>query len=57
MAHLSLWFLLVLILPAWLLARQVTGLDVNDPPLCLALFKSNKWVGLTVALALILGRI
>jgi 4-hydroxybenzoate polyprenyltransferase len=57
MAHLSLWFLLVLILPAWLLARQVTGLDVNNPRLCLALFKSNKWVGLTVALAFILGRI
>jgi 4-hydroxybenzoate polyprenyltransferase len=57
MAHLSLWFLLVLILPAWLLARQVTALDVNNPRLCLALFKSNKWVGLTVALAFILGRI
>jgi 4-hydroxybenzoate polyprenyltransferase len=57
LAHLSLWFLAVLILPAWLLARQVTRLDVNDAPLCLALFKSNKWVGLAVALSFLAGRI
>ncbi|MCB8875562.1 4-hydroxybenzoate octaprenyltransferase [Acidisoma silvae] len=57
LAHLSLWFLPVLILPAWMLARQVTGLDVNNAPLCLALFKSNKWVGLAVALSFLAGRI
>ncbi|WP_227307440.1 4-hydroxybenzoate octaprenyltransferase [Acidisoma cellulosilyticum] len=57
LAHLSLWFLVVLILAAWLLARQVTRLDVNNPPLCLALFKSNKWVGLVVALSFLAGRL
>jgi 4-hydroxybenzoate polyprenyltransferase len=57
LAHLSLWFLVVLILPAWLLARQVTGLDVDNAPLCLALFKSNKWVGLAVALSFLAGRL
>lgn len=56
-AGLSLWFLVVLILPAWLLLRQVTGLDVDDPKRCLALFKSNKWVGLAVALAFLAGRL
>jgi 4-hydroxybenzoate polyprenyltransferase len=54
---LSPWFLAVLILPAGLLVRQVWRLDVNDPALCLALFKSNKWVGLTVGLALLAGRL
>lgn len=57
LAHLSLWFLPVLILPAWLLGRQVTKLDVNNAALCLALFKSNKWVGLAVALSFLAGRI
>jgi 4-hydroxybenzoate polyprenyltransferase len=57
MAGLSLWFLVVLILPAALLAREVIALDVNDPGLCLALFKSNKWVGLAVGLALVAGRL
>jgi 4-hydroxybenzoate polyprenyltransferase len=56
-AGLSAWFAPVLILPAVLLARQVWRLDVNDPALCLALFRSNKWVGLAVGLALVAGRI
>ena len=55
-AGLSNWFLVVLVLPAALLAREVLMLDVNDPALCLALFKSNKWVGLAVGLALVAGR-
>jgi 4-hydroxybenzoate polyprenyltransferase len=57
LAGLSVWFLVVLVLPAVLLAREVWALDVNDPGLCLALFKSNKWVGLAVALALVAGRL
>jgi 4-hydroxybenzoate polyprenyltransferase len=57
LAGLSVWFLLVLVLPAALLARQVIALDVNDPGLCLALFQSNKWVGLAVGLALVAGRL
>jgi 4-hydroxybenzoate polyprenyltransferase len=55
-AGLSAWFAVVLILPAALLARQVWRLDVNDPALCLALFRTNKWVGLAVGLALVAGR-
>jgi 4-hydroxybenzoate polyprenyltransferase len=42
---------------AALLAREVVQLDVNDPGLCLSLFKSNKWVGLMVGLALVAGRL
>lgn len=56
LAGLSGWFLVMLVLPAALLAREVIALDVNDPSLCLALFKSNKWVGLAVGLALLAGR-
>jgi 4-hydroxybenzoate polyprenyltransferase len=56
LAGLSFWFPLVLILPALMLGRQVWMLDVNDPGLCLALFQSNKWVGLAVGLALVAGR-
>jgi hypothetical protein len=29
---------------------------VNDPARCLALFQSNKWLGLGVGLALLAGR-
>lgn len=56
-AGLGALYLLVLILPAAMLARQVWRLDVDDGPLCLALFKNNKWVGLAVGLALIAGRL
>jgi 4-hydroxybenzoate polyprenyltransferase len=56
-AGLSLWFIPVLLLPAGLLARQVRMLDVNNPGRCLALFQSNKWVGLAVGLALVAGRL
>lgn len=44
-------------LPAVLLVRQVVRLDIHDAPLCLALFKSNRDVGLAVALAILLGRL
>jgi 4-hydroxybenzoate polyprenyltransferase len=47
------WFLL---LPAALLAWQIVALDVNNQARCLALFKSNRWVGLAVGLAVLLGR-
>lgn len=55
LAHLGAGFYLVLLLPAALLARQVVQLDINDPRLCLALFKANREVGLAVALALLAG--
>ena len=45
----------LLVLPAALLARQVARLDTGSPPACLALFKSNRTVGLAVALAVLVG--
>jgi 4-hydroxybenzoate polyprenyltransferase len=49
--------LLALMLPAGLLARQVTQLNVNNPRRCLALFKSNREVGLAVAVAILIGQV
>ncbi len=54
---LSVWFFVAMLLPAWLLARQVRRLDIHDPALCLALFRSNREVGFAIALALVLGRL
>lgn len=45
-----------LLLPAFLMARQVMLLEVDDPELCLALFKANRDVGLAIALAILVGR-
>ncbi len=49
-------FLLGLLAPAALLLRQVRRLDIHDPAACLALFRSNREVGLLAALAFLLGR-
>lgn len=49
-------FLFAMALPAVLLARQVLTLRLDDPAHCLALFKSNREVGLAIALAFLLGR-
>ena len=57
LAGLSAWFLLALAVPAALLGRQVLRLDIDDPALCLALFKANRDVGLAVAAALLIGRL
>jgi 4-hydroxybenzoate polyprenyltransferase len=57
MSHLNIWGILLLILPAALLARQIIWLDINNPALCLSLFKSNRDVGLAVALAILVGQI
>ncbi len=46
-----------LLLPAWLLARQVIALDIGDAPRCLRLFRANREVGLAVAAALLAGQI
>ncbi len=56
-AGLSAWFYLGLLLPAGLLARQVAALDIDNPGLCLRLFKANRDVGLAVGLAILLGRL
>jgi 4-hydroxybenzoate polyprenyltransferase len=57
MTGLNAWFLAALALPAAILARQVVRLDIHDPALCLALFKSNREAGIAIALALLVGRI
>ncbi|HET9018620.1 MAG TPA: 4-hydroxybenzoate octaprenyltransferase [Acetobacteraceae bacterium] len=56
-AGLSALFYAALILPAALLARQVARLDIDDPALCLRLFRANREVGLAVGLALLIGRL
>jgi 4-hydroxybenzoate polyprenyltransferase len=49
------WFYPALALPAALLARQVTALDIDDPAQCLRLFRANREVGLAVGVALLVG--
>ena len=49
-------YLVGLLAPALLLLRQVRRLDIHDPAGCLALFRSNREVGLLVAAAFLLGR-
>jgi 4-hydroxybenzoate polyprenyltransferase len=49
------WFYPVLIVPALLLGRQVMALDIDDPALCLRLFRANREVGLAVAVAILAG--
>jgi 4-hydroxybenzoate polyprenyltransferase len=49
------WFYPALILPAALLARQVIALNIDDPAICLRLFRANREVGLAVALAILAG--
>jgi len=56
-AQVSLIYYPALLLPAGLLARQVVRLDIDNPALCLRLFKANREVGLAVALAILLGRL
>ena len=48
-------FFAALAVPAALLARQVIALDIDDPGLCLRLFKANREAGLAIALAIALG--
>ena len=57
LAGLAPWYLLGLVLPGAMLARQVIQLDIADPALCLRLFKANRDVGLVIAAALLLGRL
>ena len=57
LAGASAWFYAALLLPGWMLARQVRRLDIHDPAACLALFKSNREAGLLIALAFLVGRL
>jgi len=56
-ARLSWIFDIALLLPAALLALQVARLDIDDPGLCLRLFKANREVGFAVGIAILLGRL
>ncbi len=55
LAGLAVWFYLALLLPTALLLRQVLLLDIDDPALCLRLFRANREVGLAVGAAILLG--
>jgi 4-hydroxybenzoate polyprenyltransferase len=55
LAGLGPWFYPALVLPAFLLARQVLTLDINHPAGCLRLFRANREVGLAVGLAILAG--
>jgi 4-hydroxybenzoate polyprenyltransferase len=55
LAGLGPWFYPALLLPAALLFRQVTALDIDDPAGCLRLFRANREAGLAVGLALLAG--
>jgi 4-hydroxybenzoate polyprenyltransferase len=57
LAGLSTFFYLALALPAGLLAWQIRALDIDDPGLCLRLFRANREVGLAVGLAILIGRL
>ena len=55
LAGLGGWFYPALALPAVLLGRQVAALDIDDPALCLRLFRANRAAGLAVAAATLAG--
>lgn len=54
-ARLGVGFYIALALPAVLLTVQVIRLDIDDPALCLGLFKANREAGLAVAAAILAG--
>ena len=56
-AGLGLWFYVGLLLPAGLLVWQVVALDIDNPSLCLRLFKLNRETGAAIGLAILLGRL
>jgi 4-hydroxybenzoate polyprenyltransferase len=55
LAGLHAWFYLALLLPATLLGSQVVRLDIDDPALCLRLFRANREAGLAAGLAILIG--
>lgn len=57
LAGLSAWALPGFVAANVMLVRQVRGLDIHDPARCLALFKSNRELGLLIGLAIVMGRL
>ena len=49
------WAVALMVVPAFLLAQQVVALDIGSPGMCLALFQSNRSVGMAVAGALLVA--
>ena len=54
-AHLNNWYFPALLPTAALLGWQALRLDIDDPDLCLRLFRLNRETGLTLALAIWVG--
>jgi 4-hydroxybenzoate polyprenyltransferase len=54
-AGLGVWFALAMLVPTAHLLWQLHGLNVDDPKLCLRLFKSNRDTGALIAGALLVG--
>ncbi|MGH7153363.1 MAG: 4-hydroxybenzoate octaprenyltransferase [Acetobacteraceae bacterium] len=55
LSGLGIWFYPALLLPAALLFRQVSALDIHDPAHCLRLFRANREAGLAVAAVILIG--
>ena len=52
------WLVVLLLLPALAhLAWQAFTVDFNDPADCLAKFKSNRWTGIAVFLAIVVAQV
>ena len=49
-------FHFALLLPATLLAGQILRLDIDNPALCLTLFRANREAGFAIGFAILLGR-
>jgi 4-hydroxybenzoate polyprenyltransferase len=57
LAGLGAWFYVGLGLPAGLLGWQIIALDIDNPGLCLRLFRLNRETGVAIGLAILLGRL
>ncbi len=55
LAGLGVWYYVALLLPAFMLAEQVSTLSIDDPAHCLWLFRANREVGLAVGFAILVG--
>jgi 4-hydroxybenzoate polyprenyltransferase len=56
-AGLGLIFILAMALPGLHLYRQIRNVRLDDPAICLKLFRSNRDTGALISLALLIGAI